>query len=243
MGKIKTLTTYLDENNFLREAAEFHFKLEEKFSGVRPLDFPPREKILELVRAEKIPLLQQEKFQARFLDATEKFLPRVLAEKILRQENSSVKNFCAAHELNETLSRKNFWAAVDKLIPAELKTWARDEWSENFCPICERRPVMAQLKKFNDGRERRLVCGGCHSLWSWRRVGCPFCGNENLERIQILELDSKMRLDVCDVCRAYLKTYTDEDEEEIYLRDWTTLHLDLLAEEKSLRKCGAVELE
>lgn len=243
MKKFLTLEKYLAENNFLRETAEFHFKLEEKFSDVRPLDFPPREKILELVRAEKIPLLQQEKFQARLLDATEKFLPRVLAEKILRQENSSVKNFCAAHELNETLSRKIFWAAVDKLVPAELKLWERDDWSENFCPVCGRRPVMAQLKKFNDGRERRLVCGGCHSLWSWRRVGCPFCGNENLERIQILELDSKMRLDVCDDCRAYLKTYTGEDEEEIYLRDWTTLHLDLLAEEKSLRKCGAVELE
>lgn len=40
-----------------------------------------------------------------------------------------------------------------------------------------------------------------------------------------------------------LKTYTDEGEENIYLRDWTTLHLDLLAEEKKLRKCGAVELE
>ena len=33
------------------------------------------------------------------------------------------------------------------------------------------------------------------------------------------------------------------DEENIYLLDWTTLHFDLLAEEKSLHKCGAVELE
>lgn len=58
-----------------------------------------------------------------------------------------------------------------------------------------------------------------------------------------MELDKKIRLDVCDECQTYLKTYTDEGEENIYLRDWTTLHLDLLAEEKKLRKCGAVELE
>ena len=102
---------------------------------------------------------------------------------------------------------------------------------------------MAQLKKFNDGRARWLSCGGCHTLWNWKRIGCPYCGNDNLERIHILELDKKMRLDVCDECNAYLKTYCDEDEENIYLRDWTTLHLDLLAEEKSLHKCGAVELE
>ena len=102
---------------------------------------------------------------------------------------------------------------------------------------------MAQLKKFNDGRARYLLCGGCHALWNWKRLGCPYCGNENLERIHILELDKKMRLDICDECNAYLKTYAQEDEEDIYLRDWATLHLDLLAEEKSLRKCGAVELE
>ncbi|MBE8950632.1 MAG: formate dehydrogenase accessory protein FdhE [Quinella sp. 3Q1] len=243
MGKIKTLEEYLAENNFLREAAEFHFKLEKNLTEVEPLELPPREKVLELVRAEKIPLLQQEKFQAQVLDAVEKFLPRDLAESLLRQENLSAKKICAAHELNETLTRKTFWATVDKLIPADLKLWERDDWQENYCPICGRRPVMAQLKKFNDGRERRLLCGGCRTLWSWRRVGCPYCGNENLERIHILELDKKMRLDVCDECRAYLKTYTDEDEENIYLRDWATLHLDLLAEEKTLHKCGAVELE
>ncbi|MBQ7493605.1 MAG: formate dehydrogenase accessory protein FdhE [Selenomonadaceae bacterium] len=228
MGKIKTLETYLAEHEFLREAAEFHFKLEENLSGVEPLDLPPREKVLELVQAEKIPLLKQEKFQAQILDATEKFL---------RQENF------AGLELNEVLTRKIFWAAVDKLIPHELKIWEREEWQENYCPICGRRPVMAQLKKFNDGWARYLLCGGCHALWNWKRIGCPYCGNENLERIHILELDKKMRLDVCDECNCYLKTYCDEDEENIYLRDWTTLHLDLLAEEKNLRKCGAVELE
>lgn len=231
MGKILTLETYLAENNFLKETADFHSQLEEKFSDIQPLDFPSREKILELVK-DGLPLLQHEKFQIQILDATEKFLPRELAEKFLRQESS-----------DEVLSRKIFWAAVDKLIPSELKLWERDDWQKNYCPICGRRPVMAQLKKFNDGRERLLICGGCHSKWHWRRLGCPYCGNEDLERIHILELDKKMRLDVCDECDCYLKTYCGEDEENIYLRDWTTLHLDLLAEEKNLHKCGAVELE
>ena len=243
MGKIKTLEKYLAENEFLRETAKFHFKLAKNLSDVQLLDLPPREKVLELVKAEKIPLLQQEKFQAQILNVTEKFLPHELAEKLLRQENLLVKKICAANELNETLTRKFFWVAVDKLIPAELKRWERDEWQENYCPICGRRPVMAQLKKFNEGRARHLLCGGCQTLWHWRRVGCPYCGNENLERIHILELDKKIRLDVCDECQVYLKTYCDEDEENIYMLDWTTLHLDLLAEEKNLHKCGAVELE
>ena len=110
MGKIKTLAAYLDEHEFLKETAEFHFKLEEKF------------------------------------------LPRNSAEKILRQENLSVKKFCAEKIFNETLTRKNFWVAVDKFIPAELKLWERDDRQENYCPICGRRPVIAHLKKLNEGR-------------------------------------------------------------------------------------------
>ncbi|MBR6713276.1 MAG: hypothetical protein IKI76_09835 [Selenomonadaceae bacterium] len=171
MGKIKTLESYLAEHEFLREAANFHFKLEERLSDVKPLDLPPRDKVLKLVTAEKIPLLQQEKFQAPVLDATERFLPRALSKSLLRQENLSVKKICTAHELNEPLTRKLFWAAVDKLIPAELKTWTKDDWQENYCPICGRRPVLAQLKKFNDGRARWLLCGGCRTLWQWRCVG------------------------------------------------------------------------
>ena len=231
MGKIKTLESYLAEHEFLRETANFHLRLEENFSAVKPLDLPPREKVSELVK-DGVPLLQQEKFQAQILNATEKFLPLELAEKFLRQEKS-----------DEVLSRKIFWAAVDKLVPDDLKHWEREDWRENYCPICGRRPVIAQLKKFNEGRERLLICGGCRTQWHWRRVGCPYCGNEDLERIHILELDDKIRLDVCDECHAYLKTYGSEDEENIYLRDWTTLHADLLAEEKNFRKCGAVELE
>ena len=234
MGKLRTLDEYLAEHEFLREAAEFNLRLEKTFADVQPLDLPSREKVLELVNADKIPLLQRDEFIKKILDATEKFLPRELAEKFLRQEPST-----------EVLLRKTFWAAVDKLVPEELKRWERDEWTENFCPICGRRPVLAWLKKFNEGRARHLLCGGCGTLWHWRRVGCPYCGNVDLEKIHILEFDGKqtIRLDVCDECHAYLKTYGEDDETNIYLRDWTTLHLDLLAEEQNLIKCGAVELE
>lgn len=244
MGKIQTLETYLAAHEFLKETAEFHLRLEEKFSDVQPLNLPPHDKVPELIK-DGVPLLQQEPFQTQILDATENFLPipRRLTEALLRQENLSVRTICAEEELNETLTRKNFWAAVDRLIPATLKHWEREDWQENYCPICGRRPVMAHLKKFNEGRARYLLCGGCRTLWNWKRLGCPYCGNKNLERIHILELNDKIRLDVCDECGTYLKTYGGEDEEDIYLRDWTTLHADLLAEEQSLHKLGAVELE
>ena len=236
MGKLRTLDEYLAEHEFLRETANFNLQLEQTFADVEPLDLPSRDEVLKLVNADKIPLLQRDEFGTKILAAVEQLtnLPRELAERFLRQEPS-----------DEVLMRKTFWAAVDKLVPDDLKLWQRDEWSENFCPICGRRPVMAWLKKLTEGRARYLSCGGCRTLWHWRRVGCPYCGNDDLERIHIIEFDGKrtIRLDVCDECHAYLKTYGEDDEPDIYLRDWTTLHLDLSAEEQHLRKCGAVELE
>ena len=247
MEKIRTLEDYLAEHDFLKETADFYLRMEKNFADVKPLDLPPREKVLNLVHATKIPLLQHEEFLSKIADALETILPKDFSSELftslIRQENLAVKEFCEARALNESLTRKIIWATVDKLIPAELKLWEREEWSENFCPICGRRPVMAWLKKLNEGRARYLLCGGCHTLWNWRRVGCPYCGNFEPEKIHVLELDEKLRLDVCNVCSCYLKTYCADDEENIYLRDWTTLHLDLLAEERELQKCGAVESE
>ena len=248
MGKIMTLEEYLAANEFLRETAEFHFRLEKTFAELSPLEMPPREKVLNLIRATKIPMLQHNAFRVMVLDSTEELLrtmPRELQEDLLRQKNSSVHKLCEDLELSETLARTIFWATIDRLIPAELKHWEREDWHENFCPICGRRPVMAWLKRFNEGRARYLLCGGCGTQWHWQRVGCPYCGNMNLEKIYILEVDDKqkIRLDVCKECNQYIKTYGEDGEEDIYLRDWTTLHLDLLAEERGLHKCGAVELE
>jgi FdhE protein len=53
------------------------------------------------------------------------------------------------------------------------------------------------------------------------------------------EGQSAMRLDVCDKCQSYIKTYNEEGAENIYLQDWATIHLDLLAEEKGLHKKGS----
>jgi FdhE protein len=57
------------------------------------------------------------------------------------------------------------------------------------------------------------------------------------------EGQSAIRLDVCDECHAYLKTYNEEGDEGIYLQDWATLHFDMLCEEQNFIKKGSVLLE
>ena len=81
--------------------------------------------------------------------------------------------FIIEHGINETIERMIKWAIIEKLIPQDLKSsdhWS--EWLKNYCPICGRRPVLAQLRKQNEGRARYLKCGGCGTMWRWSRLGC-----------------------------------------------------------------------
>ncbi len=48
-----------------------------------------------------------------------------------------------------------------------------------------------------------------------------------------------LRIDACGACGGYLKTYTGEGDEELFLADWPTLHLDLAAVQRGFRRMGA----
>jgi FdhE protein len=78
-------------------------------------------------------------------------------------------------------------------------------WYRGYCPICGGVPDMGALEKGN-GR-RRLLCSRCDSEWTFRRLGCPFCGNEELGQLAHYPSDDNIyRLSVCERCRCYLKT-------------------------------------
>jgi FdhE protein len=54
-----------------------------------------------------------------------------------------------------------------------------------------------------------------------------------------IEGESGLRIDYCDSCRGYLKTYDGQGSEDLLLSDWTSLHLDLLAGDRGLRRLAA----
>ena len=91
------------------------------------------------------------------------------------------------------------------------------------------------------GRGRQLACGCCRTRWTFKRVACPFCANEDANRLGVLELEGEpgLRLDVCEECKGYVKTYTGTRDLELVLSDWPTLHLDVLARERGYERRGA----
>jgi len=108
-------------------------------------------------------------------------------------------------------------------------------WSEGYCPVCGRMPKIGHLVD-KEGK-RHLFCSQCGFEWRFRRVKCPFCGNEEQQSLSYftVEGDERYRVDVCDVCKHYIKTldFRNAGEEAILdVEDVATLHLDMLAHEE-----------
>ena len=210
-----------------------------------------------IAEAEVPPLMQE---SAREYLAVLKKLRKAAKEEfiiaVLTQDKEALSALCEQHTLNEGFIRSTIWRMIAALVPADLKDpdgWNPDRdrprFHENFCPVCGRRPVLADLRKHREGRTRDLVCGGCGTRWLYARVGCVYCGNRNLEKMHTLEPTNSdlMRLDICDECNSYIKTYRGpvdgSDADAIYRQDWASVHLDLLAEEKGLHKKGNTIME
>ena len=52
----------------------------------------------------------------------------------------------------------------------------------------------------------------------------------------MIEGESHLRIDHCESCGAYLKTYVGEGSESLWLADWTSLHLDIIARDHGLKR-------
>jgi FdhE protein len=96
-----------------------------------------------------------------------------------------------------------------------------------------------------------LVCSSCGYEWRFSRLGCPYCGNGNHEKLRYFhtETDGKAyRVDVCEECKKYIKTIDlRELGEEIVplVEDIATLHLDMIAEKEGYKRGipGILEME
>lgn len=125
-----------------------------------------------------------------------------------------------------------FVAYADK-----LKRYVEQEsWWRRYCPICGSQPERGELGI--DVGERFLECSLCSFKWRFRRVVCPFCGNEDHKKLRYFntEADGKAyRVDVCDECKKYIKTIDLREiggEVDLIVEDIGTLHLDLIAEKE-----------
>ncbi len=108
-------------------------------------------------------------------------------------------------------------------------------WSEGYCPICGKEPKIGQIK--GDEENRFLFCNQCGFEWNYSRIKCPFCGNEEQHSLAYftVEGEERYRVDVCNVCKRYVKIVDfrgSEAKANLDVEDIATLHLDMLASEE-----------
>ena len=134
------------------------------------------------------------------------------------------------------------WTATARFLRTVVNAfdgWRDEErWLRSYCPTCGSLPAMAQLAGTDPGRLRLLSCGCCGTRWQFRRMGCPFCERADAHHLSaiVIEAEKYLRIDYCQSCRAYLKTYNGEGSEALYLADWTSLHLDIIARDRGLKR-------
>jgi FdhE protein len=105
-------------------------------------------------------------------------------------------------------------------------------WDQGHCPVCGAEPIMGKLEK--ETGKRVLQCHQCRTEWPFKRLTCPFCGNneQGKQRYFLDKDDKSCRVEVCDECKAYIKAVdARETEKEIclFVENIATLHLDLVA--------------
>lgn len=138
-------------------------------------------------------------------------------------------------DLVELFIEESLRPALEKVVAAYGDAVARSEWSEGYCPICGREPKIGEVRE--DEGTRYLFCNQCGFEWEYRRIKCPFCGNEEQQTLAYftIEEDDRYRVDVCNECKRYIKIVDFRDtrqKADLDVEDIATLHLDMLANDE-----------
>jgi FdhE protein len=188
-------------------------------------------KISQALRKKEIDL--QELFK-KLVEGDKEYLDSVSGKTGL---NKWLLTFLAENSINPLLE-----AYAEK-----LKGYvAQESWLRSFCPVCGSAPVSGELKNVEgvEGGVRFLVCSSCSFKWRFKRLTCPFCGNNDHKKLRYFntEADGKAyRVDVCEECKKYIKTIDTGalGEGAIPLvEDMATLHLDIIAQKEGYKKAG-----
>jgi len=175
---------------------------------------------------------------------------RVLDTELRRegQPSGRIANYLQGDETvtspSPGLLRYLGWTAMRRFLSPVLSGFSawrdQEQWLRRYCPACGSLPAMAQLIGADPGRMRLLSCGCCGTRWQFKRTGCPFC-ETNSQRLSSVTIEGEpfLRIDHCESCKGYLKTYDGQGNEALLLSDWSSLHLDQIAHDRGLKRLAA----
>lgn len=112
-------------------------------------------------------------------------------------------------------------------------------WLKGICPICGGEPLMGRLEEVSG--KRYLQCYLCRTNWEFARLECPFCNNNDQEKLRyFFDEDNKHhRVELCDQCKSYLKVIDTRevgDRFSIVVENLATLALDIVAKREGFTR-------
>ncbi len=112
-----------------------------------------------------------------------------------------------------------------------------EHWDHEYCPLCGSHPNMAYFAKPG---KRYLHCELCGEEWSYSRLKCAFCRNDDQKTLGYFQAEGEegFRVDFCRKCLRYIKTLDRRVFEEavpLELENLATIHLDMLAVEHGFK--------
>jgi FdhE protein len=224
-----------------RYLSDFHRGVPLLHSSAGAIDLTPVQKILESL-LEKLTSTLPEELAPQMRTLVEEMRLQANAQRRVMDwllGSGTFQSACPG------LLRFLGWTALARHLSPVLNVFAawreEEQWLRTYCPTCGSLPAMAQLVGVDPGRRRFLSCGLCRTRWWYRRTQCPFCENQNDHRLAVLAVEGEggLRIDYCESCRAYLKTYDGEGSENVLLADWTSIHLDVIASDHGLKRLTA----
>ncbi|MCE5283935.1 MAG: formate dehydrogenase accessory protein FdhE [Deltaproteobacteria bacterium] len=172
--------------------------------------------------------------EIRFNDLIyESFNPLPLEETGTAQE--ALEEGEQSLDLVELFIEESLRPSLEKVVERYGDVIGKSGWSEGYCPVCGREPKIGEIR--DEEGSRFLFCNQCGFEWSYRRIKCPFCGNEEQQTLAYftIEEDDRYRVDVCNECKRYIKIIDfrkSKQKADLDVEDIATLHLDMMANDE-----------
>jgi FdhE protein len=148
--------------------------------------------------------------------------------------------------------RLGFWvgvAAGPVLEAGAAGVTVPTDWTGAACPVCGGRPqasvIAEESGEFMAGSPRSLVCGRCAAWWSYPRVTCTACGEDDSRLVESYLAAGRrsVRVDTCTACRGYIKSFDLRQPGAVdivpLVDDIATLTLDVWARQKGYTRAAA----
>jgi FdhE protein len=156
---------------------------------------------------------------------------------LLKDNRELLEQTATAIEADAEVMRFILGRFVKPFVEARAELMARHieglEWNRGYCPVCGSWPSLSIIRE-QEG-QRWLMCSLCSHQWRFMRLQCPFCDNQDAERMEMVFSEGREseRAEVCHVCRKYLVGIDARDRVDDPVMEVVPLmlvYLDLLAQ-------------